>query len=230
MKYFIAIYTNQVKQYCDQQFFRILGKITENRDCFIHIVDNTSDISENPKYLQRLHDHMEEWLGHKYFGIYKINVNYLPKETLFLRNVTDSINFLRRLFLNLDSQYFMTIESDTIPPINLLNLFIEVENKADIIGGIYYQGFHNPILWNPCVDQLVESKHVLSGCTLYNRKVIEKFEFRYEDNGGIGYQEFPDSCISIDALKEGFKLANYSKIKCLHIEDWNKEGRGRDNL
>lgn len=226
MRSFIAVYTNQVKKYCDQQFFRKLGKATIGRDCWIGIIDNTDDDLE---YYTRLETNMHEWLGHNNYFIETNYIDPLPKNTLFLRAVTECVNDLRAEFLESKDDKFIIFESDVIIPPNTLELFERVQYKADIIGGIYYHGFHSPILFNPCIHQLIPSQHILSGCTMYDRKVIERFPFRGEGDTP-GEQEFPDSCISQDAIKAGFKLMNYAAIKCQHIEKPDGSGRGMNDL
>lgn len=224
MAYFIAVYTNQVKKYCDQQFFRALGKATKEKNCIVTIVDNSQD----KEYSLRLLENMEEWLGHDEFVVDKIDIDYFPKETLFLRSVTESVNYLRGTFLQSKGyEKFIIVESDVIVPENLISLFEEVKDQADIIGGIYYIGWHNHLLFDLAVTDLVPTSHVLSGCTMYDRKLIEHIPFRWDpaDTG-----EFPDSNISKDALMAGFRLANYAKIKCLHLEDPNRNDRGRGAL
>ena len=227
MKSLIAVYTNQVKRYCDQQFFRALGKATIGRDCFISVVDNTND---DGQYCCRLNDNVREWLGHYNVSVEHLPIDQTPKNTLFLRSVVESVNVLRGYFLE-EPYYekFIIFESDVIIPPNTLELFEKVQHKADIIGGIYYAGFHSPILFNPCVDQLIPSQHVLSGCTMYDREVIESFAFRGEGDTP-GEQEFPDSCSSVDALKAGFTLMNYAAIKCPHLEKPDGSGRGMNDL
>jgi hypothetical protein len=223
MRYFIAVYTNKVKMYTDQQFFRALGVATRQRDCFIKIVDNSQD----KNYIKRLDDNMAEWLGHDKFSISYQFVDYQPRETLFLRSVCDSVNYLRKLFLTAKAEKFIIVESDVIVPPNLIELFGFVEDKADIIGGIYYRDFHNLLLFDPACVELVEATHVLSGCTMYDKKVIKQFHFRWDKNNTA---EFPDSWISADALAAGYRLRNYAAVKCDHLENSDGSGRGMNNL
>jgi hypothetical protein len=208
-KAFVAVYTNKCKQYCDQKFFSEIQQLSYP-DYSINVADNSSD----PTYIDRL-----KLLCPK-ASVEHIVVEREPKETLFLRNVCLSANRLRDLFLASNSEYFIIFESDVIPPKNVIEMFEEVINDADIIGGIYYKGFHSENEFNS--NNLQYVSHVLSGCTLYKRTVLQKIPFRWsEEEKG----KFPDAFISFDAYDKGFRLANYCKIKCQHLHD-SKGSRG----
>lgn len=198
--YFIAVYTNECKDYCDEKFFKRLGEIKQDPP---YIIDNSTSL----EYIDRLKK-LAPW-GH----VKHINVPQEPVISRFQRNVTTSVNYLRDLFLETDKPYFLIIESDVLPPIGLLSIF----NKAvanlrnenwGILGGLYYDGFHDYNL-----RLLNKTHHVLSGCTLYKREVIEKYPFRYDETN-LG--AFPDALISHDAGKE-YSLWNDHDIQCQHL-------------
>jgi hypothetical protein len=206
--FFIAIYTNQCKNYCDQQFFKNLFQ-SDIGDAGVHIVDNSID-EEYIKSLQNLISPLSQNCS-----IDHIIVSREDKQTLFLRNVTESVNFLRDMFLRTNCKYFVILESDVMPPPDWLQSFNEVIDRADVIGGIYYPGFHTPEMFS-LPDTFQPTHHVLSGCALYKREIIEKIPFRWStENLGA----FPDAWLSYDSGRNGnnFKLANYSKIKCKHF-------------
>lgn len=205
-KFFIAVYTHEVKDYCLVSFFNALGSIAyKNKE--IHIVDNTDSSSHLDKIQKVSREHN---------SLINNVVSYQPKETLFLRRVTNSVNTLRKSFLESDADYFFIIESDVIVPSNICELFNEAISLASpnwgIIGGLYYQTFH---YFN--TEGLIEVPHALSGCTIYKREVIEKYPFRWSfDN----ISAFPDAWICYDINKEGlYKIYNYTKIKCEHKHD-----------
>ncbi|MHA1342378.1 MAG: GIY-YIG nuclease family protein [Promethearchaeota archaeon] len=214
--FFIAIYTNECKKYCDQEFFASL--ISSNiKNAQVEIVDNSIDLN----YSKRLSEITS-------YPIHHINVDRTDSKTLFLRNVFESIDKLRELFLRSRCKYFITLESDVIPPLGWLNYFLEGVHKADVIGGIYYPGFHDDDMFeNPNIFQ--STNHVLSGCTLYKRKVIEKIPFRWDKNN---LNAFPDALISYDAIRNRnkFILVNYSKIKCRHLTKQGSDSRGLEDL
>jgi hypothetical protein len=216
--FFIAIYTNQCKSYCDQQFFRNLFQ-SDIGDAQVHIVDNSID-GEYAENLKNLIYPLSNNCSITHIAVSRDDVN-----TLFLRNVTESVSFLRNVFLGTLCKYFITLESDVIPPQNWLQSFNDVIDCADIIGGIYYTGMHPPDMFI-APDKFVYTDLVLSGCTLYKRHIIEKFPFRWDANL---IACFPDGWMSADARNAGYKLADYSAIKCQHLH--TAEGsRGLDKL
>ncbi|MCP4648795.1 MAG: hypothetical protein GY853_01765 [PVC group bacterium] len=211
---FIAIYTNKCKEYCDQRFFSNLFSSNLNH-ASVNVVDNSSDI----EYTKKLEKICEDKAN-----VYRIDIDEKRKDVRFLRNVTESVLLLREKFLEGNWKYFIILESDVLPKDNeWLTSFMEVTDEADIIGGLYYMGFHDPGLWQGEI-RVVPTHHVLSGCTLYKREVIEKYPFRWsEENLGA----FPDAYICFDAGNE-YRLANYTKIVCDHLEkSQGDRGHGR---
>lgn len=199
-KYFIAIYTNLCKDYCDKEFFTRINEL--KKDNHVNIVDNSS----GNNYLKRL-------FGLTKANVYKVNVPVEPKQTQFLRNVTESVSALRQDFLQKgDEDYFLIIESDVIPPVDLLDRFdktIETLPKDwGILGGLYYQGFHDYTKTG-----VHKTHHALSGCTVYRRSLVEKYPFRWSvDNLGA----FSDAWICYDAGQE-FGIYNDHDIRCEHL-------------
>lgn len=222
-KIFVAVYTNECKQYCDEQFFKMLGKLPAN--CEINIADN----SINTDYVEH--------------GISKrINENDLicevtymdtiprePKESLFQRNVAESVNRLRKDFLKSDCDYFLILESDVIPPDGFLDIMIPCLQKVDAVGALYHRqyGAHSDYIDNPeKAQEFKEEGECLSGCTLYSRKIIEEIPFRFDPNC-LG--AFPDTIFCFDARQKGFKFGNCQKIICDHLTD-SLGLRGQQNL
>lgn len=208
-KVFIAVYTNKVKSYCDEKFFNNLKNLSYNNQ-ELYLVDNSEDF----QYVDRL----AEISSCK--TIDRIQIDLDPKDTLFLRRVTGSVNYLRSEFLKTDSKYFIIIESDVLVPSNLIEQLLisieEIEKEEEkpwgVIGGLYYKGFHDYSLVG-----IQKTHHVLSGVTLYKREVIEKYPFRWShDNLGA----FPDAWICFDVNKDGdYLLYNDHRITCEHLHD-----------
>jgi len=213
---FVAVYTNECKEYCEAAFFSAIQALT-HPDYTIHIVDNSLGMD----YTHRLNR-----LCPSAHTIEHIDIDREPRKTLFHRNVAFSLAHLRDQFLATDRDYFVIFESDVIPPANVLELLEEVYDQADIIGGLYYRGFHPDEAFDPQDLRLVPVTHVLSGCALYQRAVIRKVPFRWDAEELSG---FPDAFMSRDAVGAGFRLANYHKIKCRHLHAANG-GRGLDRL
>jgi len=216
--YLLSTYTHEVKSYCDEIFFeRFLSY-----DCDKIVVDN----SQGMEYTDRLRDLTE-------LNVMHVDVPKEPQRTRFLRNVTDSANAVRSKFLEGRCKYLIIIESDVLPPVNLLTLFDEAMGMADdlpfgkwaAIGGLYYAGFHN--FRGAGKIELEKTHHVLSGCTVYSRDIIEQFPFRWDwENVGA----FPDAWICDDINRNtDMSLYNYKKIICEHMT--NREGRrGHEDL
>ncbi len=208
MKYLIGIYTNQVKSYCDQRFFDRIKEL----NCDYLVVDNTRELDYIDK-LGRMGIQNSIWA----------DIPEQPKRTQFLRNVTISANIIRDYFLKRDYNYLFIIESDVLVPLNIFELFKKAIKKAEnwaAIGGIYYPGFHNYLKAGR--DLLEKTHHVLSGCTIYTREIIEMFEFRYDEKENIN--AFPDAWLSLDINQGTDKnLYNYYGIVCKHMR--NKQGK-----
>ena len=214
MKYLIGIYTNQVKSYCDKQFFDRIKQL----NCDYIVVDNSRLLN----YIDRL--------GR--IGIQNsiwADIPEQPKRTQFLRNVTISANIVRDYFLERDYEILFIIESDVLVPLNVFELFEKAIKKAEnwaAIGGLYYRGFHN--FSKAGKDLLVKTRHVLSGCTIYTREIIEMFEFRHDIKANIN--AFPDAWLSHDINhKTNKNLYNYCAIACKHMKN-SKGKRGHDEL
>jgi hypothetical protein len=115
------------------------------------------------------------------------------------------------MFLESNYKYFLIAESDVILPPNTIATLIEnietMPEDTGAVGALYYEGFHD---YNKTGIQY--TNHVLSGCTLYKRSMIEKYPFRYQEDY---LQAFPDALICIDAINE-YKYYNNHDIKCKH--------------
>lgn len=224
-RYLIGIYTSIAKSYCDQQFFDRINQLPES-ECDIAIVDNSND----KDYVNRLIELCPR------AETLHINLDAEPKETLFLRKVERSANLIRSFFLHHEYRRLIIIESDVIVPENLIDLFDEARQKLSgeiwgIIGGLYYKQLHKHLETdNVELEAILDPNRVFSGCTLYNRSLINTTKFRFTDD----YRVFPDSHMSYDSVHSGFPVYHYNKIKCDHIEK-NIEGkfsgwRGRECL
>lgn len=203
-KVFLAVYTHKCKSYCDAQFFSNLKRISAGvaRIC---IVDNTEDLS----YIHRL-----EGLCSQYEIKAEIYHLEIPNgEYRFQRAVLESVNYLRGLFIDSDEDFFVIVESDVMPPFNAIRRLVDVANfnpDYGIIGAVCYHGVHE-------FDSrgLVEEDCVFSGCSLYQRDLIENIAFSWDVKlSGC----FPDSCMKYDAINAGWKVGNIHNVQCQHIK------------
>ena len=212
-KFFTAVYTNEVKDYCDIQFFENLYLITG--DAPVYVADNTIGTGYHNKlkkhFLERRYDN---------FRIDHLDIEEHPKQSQFQRNVFESVNFIRNIYLNnYNSPYFLIIESDVIPPRGLFEQFECAISELDrsepawgIVGAMYYRGFHN-YDFDTRGKFLERTHHCLAGCTVYKRELIRKYPFRF-DPENLG--PFPDAFICYDAGSE-FSFWNDHRIKCDHL-------------
>lgn len=213
--YFIAVYTNQVKDYCDEEFFSNLH--TVSRGAPVHVVDNTSGHA----YYQVLNQLFRK-NGYDNFHLLHLDVPEQPAKSCFQRSVCDSVNHLRNIYLQQTNlPYFLIVESDVIPPADLLdkldNSMARLNNYDTdwgIIGGLYYAGFHH-YDFDTRSTSLEKINHCLSGCTVYKRSLIEKFPFRYNP-ADLG--PFPDAFICYDAGQE-YSFYNEHQIRCEHLHN-----------
>ena len=213
--YFMAVYTHEVKDYCDEKFFQNLFALS--RGYPIYIIDNTS----GEGYYNRLQNLFRR-NNYNNFLLFHLDVPEQPKESQFQRSVRDSVNHLRNMFLQQTAvPYFLIIESDVYPPVDLLDRFDTCIHQLNsnhsgwgIVGGLYYPGFHN-YDFDSSHTTLEKTHHCLSGCTVYKRELIEKFPFRYDPSD---LRQFPDALISFDSGNE-YSLWNEHRINCDHLHN-----------
>lgn len=208
-KYFIGVYTNACKDYCDQTFFNQLAEITRRQDAIVSIVDNTDQLKD--QYYVRLQQ-LILYLAPSQWRLSQVAV--APSDHQFHNNVVESVSALRDQFLTGDADYFLIIESDVIPPADLLDRLdksiAQLPEDWGILGCLYYDGFHDYTKTG-----IQQTHHALSGCTVYRREVIERYPFRIsEENWGA----FPDAWICYDVNKDGhYKIFNDHDIRCEHL-------------
>lgn len=202
---FLAVYTNEVKRYCDEEFFMNLKSLLSG-NVYLCVVDN----SVNLEYMERLKQITERYD----IECELIHVDVNHSKTFFQDSVTKSVEHLRRLFIESGMDYFVIVESDVIPPAGSLNKLVNIANKETeygAIGGIYYSGIHS----FDGLDKLVEEDCVFSGFTLYRRRALVWTPFRWD------YKNpncFPDSNMKYDLKRVGWKVGNYHGIICKHLK------------
>lgn len=210
-KIFLCTYTADNKNYCDEQFFTRFNEIEGYCHC---VVDNTTGTED---YYQKIVKRFAKDL------VFHLAFTPEPKHTIFQRKVAGSVNKCREEFLKTDCEYMLIIESDVIPPKDVLDHFekslseIRVRIASNpleikpfgILGALYYVGFHDYT-----ITGIHQTHHCLSGCTLYKRELIEKYPFRHDEKK---LEDFPDATISFDAGKE-YSLWNDHDVKCDHKE------------
>jgi len=219
-KYFIAVYTNACKDYCDQVFFKRLSEVTRSGNYYMtSIVDNTDQLKN--QYYLRLQQ-IILGLTPQRWKLTQIPIVKCDRQ--FHVNVGQSVAVLREEFLQSGCDRFLIIESDVIPPVDLLeSLEKSIEQLPEdwgILGGLYYQGFHDYTLTG-----IQPTHHALSGCTVYRREVIEQYPFRISAEN---WAAFPDAWICHDVTQDGkYKIFNDHDIQCehLHFDGYSRQSK-----
>jgi len=217
---YLAIYTNAVKSYCDRRFFSNLNSIMKVSEITQGmVVDN----SYKPEYARKLKE---------LTTLSVVHIEVVKDTFQFQRNVIASLNILRVDFLKTKCEYFFIIETDIIPPKGIVEWFKmywkdERCKNAGILGAYYYRGFHK------FENDLEQTHHVLSGCTMYKREVIEKYPFRIDLNANAG--AFPDAWICYDINKgrdagENDYLLYNIPVNCIHLGKMGTNSRGQEEL
>lgn len=232
-KYFLAVYTNQCKRYCDALFFSNF-KNNLSTDFELHIVDNSAGF----EYFDRLSRYVPIWSGinasiaHLYTPADLSGLPISPDTfrdrtmTTAMHNIVSSANYLREKFIKSGCQYFVIIESDILFPADFLDRLVEHIDQGEAFGGIYYENWHKKEWFDPSFKEIVSAGHVLCGCTLYKREMIEQVSFRYVKGNT---KDFPDYWLSVDAVQKGFRLFHACAVKCIHLFD-NEGSRGWNKL
>jgi len=150
------------------------------------------------------------------------------------RNVLHQYRKARKRVLRGGYDALLTIEHDIIaPPDALQQLW---DTGAPVAYGIYlFRGSRNVVNAfrmvngpNPDMslsqfpellekarrDVVIEASGLGNGCTLIRREVLEKIDFRENDNDD---SPIPDIPFSRDCMKEGFKQVAHFGVQCGHI-------------
>jgi len=179
-----------------------------------------------------------------YFNEFSKKVPMLKTERI--ENLRELIardrNLIREKVLKENYDYFLSLEIDVIPPLNVIEKLLS--HNKEIVSGVYYKDYDVnitkagklvrkaktilPLLWKAVdkenVAQLttkeVEDSKLLEvaiaglGCLLIHRSVLEKVNFR------VNLKE-SSACDDVwfchDASKNNFKIYADTSIKCRHL-------------
>jgi GT2 family glycosyltransferase len=148
-------------------------------------------------------------------------------------------NKLVSRFLKSKYEWLFFIDSDTLPPFDVLEM---TKNGKDICSGIYFQWKDNKLIplvykknetdfheeykvFNDVSDEeLVEVDGVGAGCLLIHRKVFDKvakpwFLFEYNEDGLVALGE--DFYFCQKAQEAGFKVWVDRRMVCSHYKTIN---------
>ena len=175
-KVLIAIPTYNKKEYCLPEFLKALENLTyPNYDVIF------CDTSPGNDYFEKL-----KGMG---LNVLKSNFNNIDSRL----NLRDGRNILRMHFLTHDYDYYFSLEDDNIPPKDIIQRLLEVnedvvggwytfrnEYPSVILGNPYNTGFRANIpLWEK-TPSVFKCFSMGLGCVLIKKYVIEKFKFKVE--------------------------------------------------
>ncbi|HLC72226.1 MAG TPA: hypothetical protein VJH37_01460 [Candidatus Nanoarchaeia archaeon] len=226
-KVLVGCPTSIHKKYCIEEYLAAAKALTyPNYDLIL--VDNTES------------DEYYDFLESK--GVTVFKAPYYA-ETARERIVV-SRNMLRQYALENDYDYFLSLEQDVIPPLDIIEQLLKQEKK--VIAGVYFMEYTVkkegqemgkkilPLLYRrqdqDTFVQLTERDVALEtvllidmtglGCILIHRDVLEKIEFRFEEDKIL----FDDWFFCQDLKKESIPLFVDTKVKCKHLMremDWD---------
>lgn len=214
---FIGTPTSDVKNYCWDEFYSRVNALSYKKRKFA-IIDNSKS-RKNLKNLRKI-------------GIECDYVN--PKQKDAIKFICESHNALRRIFLSTKAEYFLHLESDVIPPQDVIErlllhekavvsapYFINVgdkshlmiiEKEADTIGSLETTRMDNFADFKIMDGQLHKVHSAGLGCTLIHRDIMKDIKFRYEE----GFNAHPDTFFAIDLDAKGIPFYVDTGILCEH--------------
>ena len=159
------------------------------------IVDNSKGLSYSTKLRRK---------GYK-------NVVHVARDASSRRGIANSSEYIRQHMIKYGYEYVMFIESDLIPPKNIIDRLIR--HCKDVVGAVYEIGFHGslnnprrPLLYYHHRDRdgkvslkllpkeegvkminqgVIKTPACGLGCTLISRDIMEKYEFKYAENSTL---------------------------------------------
>lgn len=257
-KVFVSIPTNVVKRYCQKEFYNNLFlavKATTKAEVFVHVCDNSSHPNGNFNTIQVVElNKMFPAGGMKAYNIEHIKITRDwskndPKNRarLFSKNLNTSIIHSIRDFLKSGYDYFISLESDVVPPPSFIDMFLsdceKVESQGDKmygIGGIYYKqnNVHKPE-WFSGTPQFIKCDQntlnlLVWGVSIFPRSFMQFMEDKkyWEDMLGV-YKVKPGMFVDgmCNKRMKDWDINRYinTAIRCDHLHD-NKKQRGLGDL
>lgn len=175
-----------------------------------------------------------------------------PKGETLRETLANSRNVLRTLLLEGDYAYFLSLEQDILPPLDVLERLLA--HQQPVVSAVYYKYFTlkytsssgkiiekkkaMPLLAKPSSfdktkmhfytaeevdeDALIPLRYCGLGCVLIRRDVLEQISFRV-DMSPEG-NAFDDVYFCNDVLRAGYPLYADTSIKCMHRLSGKPEG------
>ncbi len=230
-KVLVGCPTSNHKEYCLKEYVEGLKKLTySNFD--VLIVDN----SETEEYFNKLKE--------SGFSVKRIDYVAGAKE-----RIVKARNVIVDKLLNGNYDYFLSLEQDVIPPVDVIQRFLKC--KKEVVSGIYFKEFDCELIKGglrkkiimPMAfvdedvkkslikqltfadvkeDKLMDISSCGLGCILIHKDVFLKgVRFRYEKEK----KPFDDVWFCKDVKDKGYDLYLDTSVKCKHLTkgmDWNK--------
>ena len=217
--------TSEHKAYCLEEYVQGIKRLSYPKFDFLFVDNSKSDA-----YTKKI----------KQLGCMAVKGPYLPYAK---DRIVASRNLLREKVLNERYDYFLSLEQDVIPPVDVIEQLL-VHHK-DVISGLVFTQYEikgekkiKPLLWgfsdaedrmrfmDDAVAQpgLYRIKACGLGCILISRRVFEKISFRLYDNKST----FDDIPFCDDCHTNGITLFADTHVKCRHLisgMDWDKIDR-----
>jgi hypothetical protein len=223
---FIGTPTANVKDYCWDLFYERVSNLS-----YPHYTFMVADNSKSNKYSKELRKEGATVLRIK------------PKDKTNIAYVCESHNILRDAFLKSKASYFLHLESDIIPPPDIIERLMI--HKKSVVGAAYFIKFgdeshlmvsteeknyendtnilHTILLEKNgsdfnIMDGKIHKVHSVGlGCVLIHRSVMEQIPFRYDKN----VYAHPDSFFAIDCRFKNIPVYIDTDILCEHYNsEW----------
>lgn len=240
-KVLIACPTSDVKEYAWDKYFAGLKSLS-----YLNFDIAIDDNSKSGDYFRKMSIFAEEW--NQSHQNSKCMISRSGYSSPFARQrIVNSRNILRQKFLSGKYDYFLSLEQDVVPPVNIIERLLEHGKK--VVSGAYFTGFPkyssvrllafrhttpaNPVepLWDVgeplgimevLPARLMDVAVVGLGCVLIHRSILEKVSFRYDAQTDAS----DDMFFCYDARKVGATIFLDSSQLCQHyFNAWGDEYR-----
>lgn len=216
-KVFIATPHADRKNYCLEQYIEVINSLTY-KNKVVMVADN-SDTNKNSKLLTKL-------------GIKNIYIK--PKRKSNIQYICESHNSLRSAFLRSDADIFFHLESDIIPPPDIIERLLATRKR--VVGAPYFigEGSDSHLIVQDIeefglemkltkrmddgtdfmyMDGKLKKAHTIGlGCIMIDRQTVDKVPFRWEK----GVDAHPDSFFSHDLHMLKIPIYCDTSILCEH--------------
>ncbi len=226
-KILVATLTSRKKDYCFLPFWSRINNLSyPEYDLFV------SDNSQDSKY--------KEYLKRFFPNVRHVARN---KPMPFTEVLCKSHNQIREFFLAGDYDFLLHIESDVIPPSNVIEALIH--HRKSVVSAAYFHGIgenswvlsynkeniynyaHSPSRVNHQGSDIYQANGKLReihscglGCTLIHKSVLKQIEFTWVPGSVVT----PDGFFYDYLMLKGFRAYLDTSLLCTHLNtDWGRD-------